>query len=44
MRDLVLGLLLAALSLAFTFLYASTITPKHIRANDRPDAHSFVKS
>lgn len=44
MRDLVLGVLLAALGLAFTFVYAATITPKHIRANDWPDAHSFVKS
>ena len=42
MRDLVLGVLLAALGLAFTFVYAATIIPKHIRANDRPGAHSFV--
>ena len=41
MRDLLLGVL-AALGLAFTFVYAGTITPKHIRANDWPGAHSFV--
>jgi len=42
MRDVVFGVLIAALGLAFTFVYAGTITPQHIRANDRPEAHSFV--
>ena len=42
MRDVVLGVLLAALGLAFTFVYAGTITPKQIRANDGSKSHSFV--
>ena len=42
MRDLVLCVLLALLGLAFTFVYGGTITPKHIRANDWPEAHNFV--
>jgi hypothetical protein len=39
--DIVLGVLIAALALAFTFVYAGTITPKHIRANDWPEAHGL---
>jgi hypothetical protein len=44
MRDVIFGVLIAALGLAFTFVYAGTITPKHIRANDGPGTHSFVNN
>jgi hypothetical protein len=43
MKDLVLGVLLAALGLAFTFVYAGTITPKHVRANGWPHAHGSAR-
>jgi hypothetical protein len=41
-RDVVLGVLIVALGLAFTFVYAGTITLKHIRANNWSEAHGFV--
>lgn len=38
MRDFVLGVLLAALGVAFTFVYAATIAPKQLRPNEWPEA------
>jgi hypothetical protein len=42
MRDLLLGVLVAALGLAFTFVYAGRNTLKQIRAKDRLEVHMLV--